>query len=221
MTENGKPRLNPDLLVEIRGKDVPSYAGVLDLAHQHGLKGIRTTMLQGPTEANGREAIVHATVTMLDPERGERTFEAIGDANPDNVNRPIAAHIIRMAETRAKGRAMRDATNIGLAIAEELGEDHAEPPMAAARPAQASRAAAPPPGETLTATQRGKLRYEAGRVGVEPHEAASLVVGRAVESLDDLTKAEASKVIDWLVKREPAPKGQTERAGPQAPRGRP
>jgi len=238
--DNGKPSLNQDMLVEVRGKKVPSYAGVLDLAHQHGLVSIRTSLIQAPTEENGREAIVHATITLLDAagDMPQRIFEALGDANPNNVNRPIAAHIIRMAETRAKGRAMRDATNIGLAIAEELGEDHAEPPMArpsqtrpasAAKPIQSERAADDgPEAETLTEKQRRTIWAIAKTLGA-PQAADAFkswlteVVGFHIDSLSTMKATTADLVIEALRARERAaqPTGQTERAGTQPPRGRP
>lgn len=103
--------------VNIKGKQHPTYAGVLKKAHEEGLKEIRTELLQAPLEVNNYMAIVHARVTT---ERG--VFEGIGDATPKNVNSMIAPHIVRMAETRAKGRALRDALNIAEALAEELGE---------------------------------------------------------------------------------------------------
>ena len=103
--------------VNIKGKQHPTYAGVLKKAHEEGLKEIRTELLQAPLESNNYMAIIHARVTT---EKG--VFDGIGDATPKNVNSMIAPHIVRMAETRAKGRALRDALNIAEALAEELGE---------------------------------------------------------------------------------------------------
>lgn len=104
--------------VNIKGKQHPTYAGVLKKAHEEGLKEIKTDLLQAPLESNNYMAIIHARVTT---EKG--VFDGIGDATPKNVNSMIAPHIVRMAETRAKGRALRDALNIAEALAEELGED--------------------------------------------------------------------------------------------------
>lgn len=57
----------------------------------------------------------------------DRVFEGIGDATRKNVAKNIAGHLIRMAETRAKARALRDAVNIGATALEELGEAEVEP----------------------------------------------------------------------------------------------
>ena len=97
------------------GKEHPTYAGVLNEAHKNGLKSIKTEMLQFPLEENQYVCIIKATV---ETEKG--VFEGIGDASPRNVNKMIAPHLIRMAETRAKGRALRDAVNIGQALREEI-----------------------------------------------------------------------------------------------------
>lgn len=105
--------------VEIHGKQHPTYAGVLNKAHEEGLVSIQTKLIQSPLKENHYMAIMHATVTM----KGEKVFEGIGDATPKNVNSMIAPHIVRMAETRAKGRALRDALNITEALYEEMGGD--------------------------------------------------------------------------------------------------
>ncbi len=71
-------------------------------------------------------------------------FTGIGDASPDNVGRTIAPHIIRMAETRAKARALRDAVNIGVTALEELGEDVEEDSPRGVSTNRSPHALAPP-----------------------------------------------------------------------------
>jgi hypothetical protein len=106
-----------EFVVERQGKSFVLYAGLLDLAHSQGLRAIRTQILQLPSEENGQTVVVHAEV---DTEKG--TFHGIGDANPGNVARAMLTCTIRLAETRAKARALRDATNVGVAALEELGD---------------------------------------------------------------------------------------------------
>jgi hypothetical protein len=103
-------------------KEVATYQGLLSRAHEEGLSSVTTRLVQVPGADNGDTAIVEATVTT-----SKGTFGGIGDANPGNVNRKVAAHVIRMAETRAKARALRDAVNIGVVALEELGGDEDEP----------------------------------------------------------------------------------------------
>lgn len=99
------------------GKDYALFAGVLDLAHDLGLKSIDTQLVQVPSEENGHTAIVRAVVTL-----GEKTFTAYGDANPRNVAPLVAGALIRMSETRAIGRALRWACNVGQTMLEELAD---------------------------------------------------------------------------------------------------
>jgi len=68
---------------------------------------------------------VHAVVTTA---RG--VFSGLGDASPANVPAHIRAHLIRMAETRSKARALRDAVNVAVASIEELGGDDDDAPAA-------------------------------------------------------------------------------------------
>jgi hypothetical protein len=122
-----------EFIVEREGRSFVLYAGLLDLAHERGLRGITTTLVQVPSELNGMTAIVHATVEV---EAG--TFTGLGDASPGNVTRMMAPHLIRMAETRAKARALRDAVNVGVTAFEELGDESDARDAAASRPAAAA-----------------------------------------------------------------------------------
>jgi hypothetical protein len=107
-----------EFMIERQGRSFVLYAGLLDEAHQRGLKSIRTQLLQAPMAENGETTICHAVVEMEDG----RVFSGVGDATPENVGRNIVPHAIRMAETRAKARALRDAVNVGAVAIEELGD---------------------------------------------------------------------------------------------------
>jgi hypothetical protein len=114
--------LRDEFIITRQNKQYVLFAGLLDAAHAQGLRGIATDLLQIPSPENGNVAIVKAIVDM-----GEgRTFSGIGDASPQNVGRNIAPHVIRMAETRAKARALRDALNVGAIPLDELGADVAD-----------------------------------------------------------------------------------------------
>jgi len=133
-----KPAINPEHVISLQGQEYATYRGVLDLAHSIGLESIRTKLLQVPGADNDHVAIVEAEVRLKDG----RVFVDVADASPKNVHVRMAVALIRMASTRAKGRALRDAVNIGEALAEELPEE-AQVEEAAARPAGARHAAAP------------------------------------------------------------------------------
>jgi hypothetical protein len=111
-----------EFLVERQGKTFVLYAGLLEEAFNQGLTSISTDLIQAPASDNGFVAICRSTVVT-----SKGSFTGIGDASPDNVTRMLAPHYIRMAETRAKARALRDAVNIGVTALEELGEVEHEP----------------------------------------------------------------------------------------------
>jgi hypothetical protein len=113
---NQRPKLEERFIMTLKGKDFVVYAGLLDLAHQKGLQNMMVEAVQYPTKDNGFEAICKATV---ESKTGE-VFVELGDANPKNTNQMIVNHILRMAATRAKARALRDFTNIGMTCIEEL-----------------------------------------------------------------------------------------------------
>jgi hypothetical protein len=116
--EKKKPKLDERFIKTIEGRDFVLYSGLLDLAHQKGLLKIEVEPLQYPTKENGYFAICKATAAS---KFGEIFIDA-GDANPANRNSKVAKHLLRMASTRAKARALRDMTNIGLTALEELGD---------------------------------------------------------------------------------------------------
>jgi hypothetical protein len=110
---------------------VVTYKQLLKLAHERGLTTITTELLQAPTEGNDRVAICKATVTL---ERDGRVmmFQGMADAAPNNVKPAMVNCLLRLAETRSKARALRDAVNIGDVSAEELDsyDDAAAAPVA-------------------------------------------------------------------------------------------
>ena len=166
-SEEKKPKLDERFFSNIQGKDFVLYAGLLDLAHQKGLKGLHVAVIQLPTKENGMEAVCSAVVESDDG----KLFVELGDANPGNVNPKIARHIIRMAATRAKARAMRDFTNIGVTCVEELGgmdEVGDEAPPLVRREAKTEQVEPKsPPKEPKKAGNNGKPSNGNGKAKVE------------------------------------------------------
>jgi hypothetical protein len=207
---------------KIGEKEVATYAGILALAHDDGLKSIATTLVQAPTKDNGMVAIVTAVVRT---NKGE--FTGIGDADPTNVNSKIVRHLLRMAETRAKARAMRDSVNIGLVSLEELGElveeelsaqpaaSSAEPHAPArphvppaSRPANHDSSGLPNPSEPqfkkMSEAQRSLLFRIAGERGIAPAEQESWVLAQlAAQDFDAVSRFAASQTIDRLTAKKP------------------
>jgi hypothetical protein len=189
-------------------KEVVTYQGLLTKAHDEGLKAIRTSLVQIPLDDNGRTAIAKAEV---ETERGR--FEALGDASPESVTSFLTPHLIRMAETRAKARALRDAVNVGVVSFEELdGEDLSDrgeglgsgaPSPRSTRP-RATAAARPARSvngdEPMTEAQRRYLfRILAGQ-GYQREAAENRIKELfKVDSLSGITKLAATQMIDELL----------------------
>lgn len=168
-----EPSIGSRHIVMVKGRPYVMYAGLLDLAHRSGLLDILTEVVQCPSDGNGWTAIMLCRVVF---ERG--TFTGIGDANPDNTSAMVSAHYIRIAETRAKGRALRDALNIDMVTREELGDtmpddaesrdagprddDRPRPPEDMARPVYRGR---PEPATTPQIALIKRLDLQAERAG--------------------------------------------------------
>jgi hypothetical protein len=175
--------MDPKFIINLQGRDYPKFEGVLAEAHERGLQSMETVLLQIPSPDNENTAIVKAAVTIKDGVR----FEAHGDANPKNVNPRIANACIRMAETRALGRALRMACNIGQTLAEELpdleesrGDRYArEMPSEKFGAQRAEIAGANPPTVSILppGSTRPKARYEPGTVEGDAAMAGNRVRG--------------------------------------------
>ena len=192
-------------------KDVVTYQGLLSKAHDEGLKAVRTSLVQIPSDENSRTAIAKAEVQT---EKG--CFEALGDASPESVTSFLTPHLIRMAETRAKARALRDAVNVGVISFEELdGADlpdrdqsdlgsGAVPAGNGAQPRRRGRGLLAPPEQfvAMTESQRRyvfRLLSSQGLVQGAAHE--HLLDHFQVGSLSDVSKEQASAFIDELQTR--------------------
>ncbi|MFH0828789.1 MAG: hypothetical protein V1907_01255 [Candidatus Kerfeldbacteria bacterium] len=209
------------------------YAELLSKAHEEGLKSIQTELLTTPSDQNGHLAIVKAVVEV---ERGH--FEGLGDADPGSVEDFLAPHLIRVAETRAKARALRDAVNVGVVSFEELDGvslDRDSSPGSGAPPASRSprHVKTPTPARPRGNGNGAPKSAPRSGNGSEPMSEAQrrylfrLMAGQGyqreaaeerlkdlfqVGSLSEVTKPAATAMIDRLLN--PAPQGAGRGATP-------
>jgi predicted amidohydrolase YtcJ len=186
-----------EYMIERQGKRFVLYAGLLEEAHGRGLKSIETELLQIPDHENGEVAIVRAMVRTEDGK-----FTGIGDASPENVNRTIAPHVIRMAETRAKARALRDAINVGVTAFEELGgEDGAEvvesPAQTFDEETKGSRVQREESRGELPATKK-QLNYLEALISDVVEDGMDKFEDMVGKPVNELTREEASEWISRL-----------------------
>jgi hypothetical protein len=184
-------QINPVFIITRSGKDFVLYAGLLDAAHRTGkLQAIHTQVIQFPADANGWTTFVHATV-FLDGKR----FDGTGDANPANVGKNIAPHAPRMAETRAKARALRDALNINGVAIEELGdEDEGAPPAWARQLVPRVRSVVPAPA-TMERCER--LWALLQREGPPPAPADQAAADALLAELEELAACTLASEEQW------------------------
>jgi hypothetical protein len=193
--------MREEYMIERQGKKFVLYAGLLEEAHSRGLRSIETELIQVPGTENGEVAIARAVVRTEDGK-----FTGIGDASPQNVGRAIVPHIIRMAETRAKARALRDAINVGVTALEELGEEDA--PVAGGRGVEERRIpqGAPAAGQAqareenrgeLPATRK-QLNYLEVLIADVVEDGLPKFEDMVGKSVSELTREEASEWIGRL-----------------------
>jgi hypothetical protein len=193
--------MREEYMIERGGRRFVLYAGLLEEAHARGLRSIETELLQVPGAENGEVAIARAVVRT---EEGK--FSGIGDASPSNVSRAIVPHIIRMAETRAKARALRDAINVGVAALEELGDEEVTPELAReAKSAQSSRTPGSQPGEgkdeapkeAMPATRK-QLNYLEALIADVVEDGVPKFEDMVGKPISELSRGEASEWIGRL-----------------------
>ena len=96
-----------------RARDYP-ISGLLAMAHEQGLIELKAEFIA----VTDTLALAAAYAVFKD---GWKFWWDAADATPNNVRAQVKAHFARMALTRAKARALRDALNIGMVSLEELG----------------------------------------------------------------------------------------------------
>jgi len=168
-------KINEEHIISIDGKPYVKYAGLLEAAHKSGLKDLQVKLIQSPTRDNGYTAVCEATAVIKTRNR-EKVYIEIGDANPASIGDPrLNVHSIRIAATRAKARALRDALRISICSVEELalGGPQREVSDASAS-AQTSEA------------QLRVLRIQADKLGLPQEDYARFEI---------MTKREASDAI--------------------------
>lgn len=107
-------------VVNLKGREFPTYAGSLDAATKSGLKSLTTRIIQVPSTDNGHYAVVEARAEFEDG----RVFTDVADCSPASTSAQLAAAALRLASTRAKGRVLRDSINVGMTLLEEMPDAH-------------------------------------------------------------------------------------------------
>jgi hypothetical protein len=187
--------IDKQFLVERDGRTFALYAGLLDAAHRAGLRRITTSVVQAGAAANGETWVVAAEV---ETERG--TFGGIGDASPANVPPDLQAALPRLAETRAKARALRDALNAGALVAlEELGSLAAGETLPPSPPSPR-----PVPGDTPASERRPPAPSEEGATPAQLTAIERLSRERALSGaeLDQAYQSAGARVGQPLSKRQ-------------------
>jgi len=194
--------------VNLRGERYIRYSGLLEIAHQIGLRSIETELIQVPSEENGNVAIFKARTEL---ESGQ-VFVSHGDASPQNVGRAIVPHVIRQAETRSKARSLKDATNVGAPIHGDVSEEEEHNPYPKAVPDPGSQAQGSPPNADMRGAAKqaranpGGSRARKSQIDLlktlaeelRGEEGVARLEARIGKPLEELTSEQANEWIEKL-----------------------
>ena len=110
-------------LVKLQGTPYITVVGLQARLADQGKAIVETysELLMNPYEGDNEAAVVRFSGYVLDKNGNKHgPFAALGDASPSNVGPKLKEALIRMAETRAYGRALRVITRSQYTALEEL-----------------------------------------------------------------------------------------------------
>jgi hypothetical protein len=110
-------KIKKDYIVNLKGKNFITFAGLLSMAHENGLTSLTSTPV---FEDHEKGIYIFRAVAIGN--RGDYVvrFEDEGDAMPYNVGKMIKPHIRRMASTRAMARVLRLYNGVGMCSLSEI-----------------------------------------------------------------------------------------------------
>ena len=110
-------KIKQEYIVNLKGKNFITFAGLLSMAHENGLTSLTSTPV---FEDHEKGIYIFRAVAIGN--RGDYVvrFEDEGDAMPYNVGKMIKPHIRRMASTRAMARVLRLYNGVGMCSVEEI-----------------------------------------------------------------------------------------------------
>ncbi len=180
-------RINEEHIITIDGRPYVKYSGLLEAAHRSGLKDLQVKLIQSPTRDNGYTAVCEATAVIKTRSR-EKVYVEIGDANPASIgDSRLTVHAIRIAATRAKARALRDALRISICSVEELVLGGPQPEASNARVSSETQSQ-----DKATEAQLRVLRIQANKLGLPQEDHAGFAA---------MSKREASDAISEFNRR--------------------
>lgn len=103
-------------VVEIKGKRFVTYAGLLSLAHEKGVKKLMVVDLRVDWDKKCASCTVKC-------ELEDKVFWGVGSGTQENCGAMVREHFVEMSHTRAKARALRDALNVDLVAVDELSKN--------------------------------------------------------------------------------------------------
>lgn len=116
------------------GTEAIKVDGLIALAHEKGIKSMKTDIIQFPAQENQWTCIASTTVVGYDwnpvtEEIVEVEYTDFADANVNNCGSMTKNSYIRMASTRSVGRVLRKYTNIDMVCSDEIANtvDNVEP----------------------------------------------------------------------------------------------